>query len=826
MLRISLSVALITVATLVCYRGILFVPSDVQLYPWASDTLGHVMKTEFILEQIQAGQPIPTLFPEWYMGLQILRYYPPLPYLLLVGLSAIIGSSVVAANWFIAFCALAGGLTWLLYERWVGWLPATAGGILYLFLPDNVRVALAEGNLPRVLAAALLPLTVYFLLRALEDGGTRWHRGGLAICFACVTLSHAMAAAIFGVCCVMLGLIVWVGRVTTLRQVALAAVSIFLGLMLAGWWLLPSLTGGITELNSEAMTAAQHVFSLRTYLNPSLRLGNPEIVYPGMALLLIAAVLLLVPRGRTGWTVGLTVVGLSGILISTSGFNTLFNALPLHHLLWPIRFLGFAGFALLLAIVWRARNAGPRYTLPALLVFGLLVADGAGSLHLVHARPARDDVLESAERLPTLPGWREATLDYGRLGSAPAYFFTSTGRREQLYGWAYQGARTAVNVASLNEAMQQDFMSYLIDRLMLYGVDDLVVLRLGNQSHELSPALTQAGFISEYSGPDVTLYHRDGGPRAYKANWRVLGIGRGAQNISYLFPQVIQGTQRQVDAYSLEELRAYDTLVLSGFQWHDRQKAEQLVCDAADAGVQVVVDLTGIPPDPLAREPRFLGVWGEYISLPSESIVLEGVERSYQLEPFSSDFPFWQTHTPQGLDQATLYYDYLEERSPVVGCKECDNGRVWFIGFNLPYHMALTRDPAVISILSEFLGVAGGEPQDYTPVPLLNYSPSHAGYSFSYALEESDPLLVPVAHHEGTVVEVDGYPVHVTSFENLVAFDAPAGEHSVTIGVTATPIYTFGKLATLFGILGVLGLTLPSRKLRVSYLRGEDNGQN
>ena len=191
------------------YWGVLYPPAIEPLYPWASDTLGHVLKVDYLGDNLDQGISYPDILPDWYMGQQMMRYHPPLPYYLLVVLSAFLPSSVSAANWFIVLCAFVGGLSWLLYRRWIGLLPAILGGILFLFLPDNLRVAFAEGNLPRVLATAIMPVLVYFLLRSLEGSGSIWHRVGLALCFTLVVLSHAMMAAIFAIFCTLLVIMLW-----------------------------------------------------------------------------------------------------------------------------------------------------------------------------------------------------------------------------------------------------------------------------------------------------------------------------------------------------------------------------------------------------------------------------------------------------------------------------------------------------------------------------------------------------------------------------------------------------------------------------------------
>jgi uncharacterized membrane protein len=228
-LKIFGAALVIGVAALLIYRSILFPPAGAELFPWASDTQGHLLKVEYLVENLEQGNIAPQILPNWYMGMEFMRYYPPLPYYLLVGLQYLLKNTILAANWFIMLAALVGGLTWLLYRRWIGIGPALIGGVLFLYLPDNVRVALSDGNLPRVLATALLPITIFLFLRSLEKTGTLWHRVGLALCFALIVLSHVMMAAIFAVCCGLLALLIWLRRTTTKHLVAQSMIFIVLG---------------------------------------------------------------------------------------------------------------------------------------------------------------------------------------------------------------------------------------------------------------------------------------------------------------------------------------------------------------------------------------------------------------------------------------------------------------------------------------------------------------------------------------------------------------------------------------------------------------------
>ncbi len=807
MRRVLLACISLVLLALLFYRGILFgvSPEDV---PWASDTLGHVLKAEYLRDQVEQGVLYPDFFPHWYMGLQMLRYHPPLPYYMLAGLSYVTGNMVQAANWFIVLCTLAGALTVLLYQRWVGLWPAWIGGIFFLMLPDNVRVAFAEGNLPRVLATAFLPLALYCLVRILEPDGGRRHAVGLAICFLLITLSHAMMAAIYAVCLAVLALLLGLFRATAGRRLLLGIGSIGTGLLLAGWWLLPSLTGGITTLDAEALTQAQAVFPLLHFLNPFVRQENPEYVYVGAVLLLVSLLGVFVREGRTKHSTTFTLVGLGGVLITTPGFNDLFNALPLHNLLWPLRFLGIASFLLLLAVLWRLQGWWARTPLFTTGLIVLMAVDMAGSLPLIYLRPLSNELVQVATRLATTPGWREATLDKSRLGSAAAYAFTKLGQREQIYGWAYQAAATAPSVAALNEALVYGAYDYVLDRLTLYGADDVVLLKGQPFTEPMAAALQADGFRQLHEGDRLLLFHRDGSPRAYRGPWRVLGIGRGARLMAMLFPQIIVGTSPYVDDYTPEMWRQYEVVVLSGFAWHDRSAAEQVVVQAAQAGVRVVVDLTGAPQDPLARIPRFLGVWGERVVLDDRPVEVYTGEEQVTLRPFAAPSRLWYTHVPQGLDAEIVTFNYLGERGTVVGSKQVGSARVWFVGLNLSYHALTTNDEKALRLLADVMQLPPHERASLIPVPLADYRTLATGYEFTYTLDEPAWLLVPVASFDGTRLLVDGVPVEARSVETLVFFRAPPGRHLVTVQIAPTPVYRAGRAVSVLGLVVLVMLSL------------------
>lgn len=72
------------------------------------------MKIEYVREQLARGITYPDLFPHWYFGSQILRYYAPLPYLLVIWIANLSGLPLITAlQGLIALCAWVGALLWL-----------------------------------------------------------------------------------------------------------------------------------------------------------------------------------------------------------------------------------------------------------------------------------------------------------------------------------------------------------------------------------------------------------------------------------------------------------------------------------------------------------------------------------------------------------------------------------------------------------------------------------------------------------------------------------------------------------------------------------------
>ena len=139
-----------------------------------------------------------------------------------------------------------------------------------------------------------------------------------------------------------------------------------------------------------------------------------------------------------------------------------------------------------------------------------------------------------------------------------------------------------------------------------------------------------------------------------------------------------------IDDCSLEKLEQYSMLILSGADWHSKKQAEKLISDYAVSGGQVFIEMAGMPPNVLAKQPEFLGVYGEAVSIRQE-IEVRGEDTRVILPPLWQQEGEWKAYVPMGLDKVELGFSYYGNQAPILGYKML-KGEDMVSGANLSYH--------------------------------------------------------------------------------------------------------------------------------------------
>lgn len=804
------SIALISLVALGAYYTVLFTAGEAR-YPWGSDTWGHLFKAEYLYKEILKGNYYPQFTEYWYNGHEPFRYWAPLPYYILALMRAVLGDVFIAGNYYIFFCALFGGLSWLFMSGRMGLLPATMAGAVWVIWIDNVRVAFAEGNLPRVLATALLPLVFFVFLNMLEKRSLAFFIL-TAAAIHLIVVTHAMIAAIYSLCLAMFAFFLWMFGGCSFKDFIRGIMSLAGGIATAAWWLLPSLTGGITELDPEAVKDLVEFIPAVIAFDPLYRFSNIEKYYWGASVIVALAATFFTFRSRPPWAKSLAVCGIILVLMSLPVMRHLYLTFPFSHLLWPIRFSSFAALAVIgSCLVFNPPGRGQRYLknsyATGILIAGLIAAlfvDSLVSVRLLaYTVDKSSNLTHSAEFLKKTPGWRVATIDLSRMGSAPSYLFSGVAGLEQVFGWAWQGAITSSNIMLLNTGMEKQYYPFLFRSCINLGATDLVVKDdVVEDLVAFREAAARAGYRQEAKIGDISIWSGIDRPYIVIKKPKCLVVGKYAGIYGLQFPEVEMATSQYIDDYPLEYYKKYPVVVFTGAKWKIKKKAEEIVTAYAAAGGRVFIEMAGMPLNVLSKQSEFLGVYGEPVML-REPLKLSGQGRTIQLQPFSEKVPVWNSYVPLMLDEVELEFNYYGNRAPVLGYKMVEGKRIGFIGGNINYHSFLTGDQLALRLVQEAIGMR----TDFTAekvIPLTSYRAGERGYVMAYQWDHDFEAVVPVSFMDGIRVELDGKGLTAKEYENLLQLDLPAGAHEIVIYLEKTAVYWWGAALSVVSTIMVL----------------------
>ncbi len=811
--QILLAILIISGVAIWAYWPLLNAPLY-KVYPWGSDTWGHLFKAQFLYREILNGNYYPQFMADWYNGCQPFRYWAPLPYYLLALINHFTKNIFVAGNYYIFFCALLGGTGCLLLARRIGLWPAVMLGIIWLIWPDNVRIALSEGNLPRVLATGFLPLLFYAFMETVKGKKRVWPLLVTLVIIHVVILCHAMIGAVYIIGLSIFGFLWWLFGGCGFRNLVYGMGAIVLGVMSSAWWLLPSLKGGLTSMGTGATGGIQYIAANISF-NPFFRFSTRDEFYWGIALLIITIIAMSLWRKKPAWAKGLLITGVFLVLLTFPAFSWLHQLLPLSNILWPLRFSTFASFALLaggLAIsipyLNQLKQSQKKYLGILLIsIFVILLLDSYYSLNTLMITSVEPyHMVDAADSIKQKDGWRTATLDLSSMGSAPSYLFSINSEKEQVFGWAWQGATTSRNIMLLNTALEYNWYPFLFRELEHLGATDLMAhAKSVKRPASFKQMALSYGYSEEKQIADVSLWHKEVSPYMCVRDKSCLAVGKHASTYAMLFPSIEIGKSRKIDSYSVNELNKYKMLILTGAEWQQQDEAEKRIRAYAKSGGKVVVDFTGFPLDVMAKQPKFLGIYAEPVLL-KHQLVFNSPEETVTCNGFANDYSTWKTYAPQALDEVLMSYKYYGNSAAAWGYKEIEGNKVWFLGGNPAYHAFLTGDPIAIKMLQQLLGLLPDYRSENT-IPIDNYQTNTDGYSMSYSLLLPREVIIPVANLEGLHAYIDNQPVKTNSYENLVCMTLPAGNHRIDFKLINPPIYKVGLYISIsIAIILIFGL--------------------
>ncbi len=695
------------------------------LYPAGTDTMYHLYKGDVLYKEISKGNFYPLFDPMWYNGVEMLRYWAPLPVYFIALCQALAGGHLFQG--YIIFVGLIfalGAVSWIVVGiRHRRLLLGFFMGLLWFFMPNNLLALFVEGNLPRALCMVILPLLISFIYGYLNEG-EKHDLPRMMVAMFFITLCHTgFAGMIFlSVCFYLIIYAIAFKEKTAVRKVVIGMILAF---MLTGIWSLASFVGGITSVNSEQVMQGYFQDALVS-LNPFRRLTNGvSEFYFGLAAFItgIFGIIAGKKQARVGFWTGIII-----FILTTGSMYRVLVKLPGSQFLWMLRFISIAlCFILFSLLMWKTLKKGW-----LILVMCLLVADCLPSLQLIYglnngekiekrlAKMENDTLIAEAKEITNQ---RLALMDMSSLGAMACYMVSGGADGVAgTFGAGWQSAATAYNIVQLNQAAEDGYFLYLFDRMIELGTDTVVISKkaLGISDYMVNrvTALAKAvGFLKVDENKDYLLYHMDSPSQfGVKTIYSAIAIGSSAPQMALTFPCLEETESNNLNDYTYEQLAQYDTIYIAGFVYDDRAAAEKMLLRLSEEGKRIIILADGIPAVESSGTPEFLGVQCFNINFTNgypELVTKDGV---LNCRPFHKDARDWKTVYINGLDKVWGTLSDLGNGLDFYGSKYNDN--IIFVGLNLTYHYALTQDDTVGDLLSGAFSLDGGRLPDRKIYPI------------------------------------------------------------------------------------------------------------
>lgn len=656
-----------------------------EFTPVGNDIFGHLYKAEILYDNLKAGNFYPLYTTEWYNGIQLFRYWPIFTYYILALIQFLTKDVVLAYYVFAGLTFFISYLGFVMIGRREGKSFFVVLGVLYWFLPDNLRVFFGEGNLSRVMIYAMLPLFFYFYTNLLEQ---KKHFLVTAAFVAVITATHFMLAAMCAIIFVIYGFFKGMKNHTQFYGF-FAFVS---GIVMAGILLLPGLSGGLVSDSSSATVNTIEDWSQSLYLSlsPFNRMGTNCSF--GIGALLMGVLGFWVAGKEKKERSGI-LVGLVFFALSDSVFTTVFKQLPLSQVFWMTRFAQMC-YMLILYDFGRLEWAPyKKYAVVCIAVLDILPSLPFFTLTGDINAQEETYLLKQASALTEN---RMGLVDESTFGSYPAYYALKS-QTPYTEGWAIQGAATSENIISMTESLQRGYYGYAFHQLLQLGSDTAVIKKaFVEDADELMQVAGDYGYVLVGESNEAYLFDLEGvnGNFGVKSSFNSLAIGDSSVYLSYLYPGFRRGDSDYLTDYTLEELMQYEKIYLSNFKYDDLSEAEQIIKKLSDNGVKVYIDCTHMPINVLSIS-EFLGVESRFVSLVDLDTLWYGERRVDVNLPYEWYATYLVPTDDMEMEEYTYQYgtqslDYLIRK-----------GNITFVGFNLVYMYFEKPNGDLLAMLDE-----------------------------------------------------------------------------------------------------------------------------
>lgn len=806
------------------------------------DEAAHMFIPKYVVDYYKVHHHIPIVNPYWYNGIETLHNAPSLVYIPIAAIYLLVGDIYLTNRIFTFLLLWLAGMSmfYLLYKR-NNVRSAIIGGILYPFTPGIFY--LARSSVTRVTPLILLPLAFYFSDEILEKDFRFRNFLILALIMAAMILSHPVTA---------LGSIIFLGfyvfiRIVIDRKISSNKLWIWFGAFfiasgLSAWFAIPFLL--------EPSNYSYPVDGIANAIR-SIKILDIPILAGGIIFLILGFISFWQRRIEKDWA------------LFVSMFFALFLVSPLSYPIYALFPWGYP-FAAYIWICVVSLYFGTNFfeivklnpkiakgvallAVPLLISIGLLSYNKYDAFLRVWVEPydksfsALDDAFQTLNNPGRVFSVKPASkLDWvipaiNKKYSSEGHYFSITRLNKEI-GW-------------INDAFNNGYYAYVTSKMNLfndrYFVYTMYAERFFNNNPDLKTSFDQEfkkdGYKKYSSSADEAVrvvYYKDK-PSQYliPLKERTLIIGYHGYNYAAFQPNSYIAGSIYLDDYDLEFIKNFDNLVLYGFGFHDKAKAERLIGDYAKGGGNVVIDMLNVANSQLEGEPTFLGVHS-VINKTNSAMQLEFAQNiDDKILPKTLEIPStnnfgadevgkaepvllneWRFTEYSNLDSSLVRWQNRIDPDDgiynLVGYKNIDgpegaSNKVWFVGGNLFYHAYLTHNPTEQNFLRQITTKNSDlklSDQPKIDITTENLDPEAGKMEFSYSAQDSTPLLVSYTISSHWKAYLNGQPIKIYNLDSMMAINLPSGNNYVTLKYENLPSHYLAKGTTLASlmILGVI----------------------
>jgi uncharacterized membrane protein len=281
-------------------------------------------------------------------------------------------------------------------------------------------------------------------------------------------------------------------------------------------------------------------------------------------------------------------------------------------------------------------------------------------------------------------------------------------------------------------------------------------------------------------------------------DYKGIAIGQYANAMTINYPCFTVGDSDVIDEYGFEELKDYQVIFLTGFEYKNKGNAEKLLKELADAGVRVVIDSTHMPADSKTNQETFLGVTSQQVHFESHYPTLEYNGELINTEGFPEEDYDFSTGYIAAVDHALGSFQMGNQTLTFLGYNE-ENPDIYFVGLNLMYFVTETGDQAVLNLLNEVLTIPDAE----LPVREIVELKVVKMRRYLMISTENKSTVLKNQRINTTIAYQDIFQSERDIYEENNLLEVKEG---ITLISLTYPLWKAGLLVSVLGLLGGVGL--------------------